>query len=101
MVLQPEVEVGFGLILWVKWSGLNLFPLFVVCTAIPSTGGTRFAVTGLLSPGLKTLGDSDFRTGAQLVPQAPFRRGAMWINVKSVNVCISNHPAVQHTSALV
>lgn len=77
MVLQPEVEVGFRLILWVKWSRLSpfFFFLFVVCTAIPSTGGTGFAVTGLLSPESKTLGDSDFRPGAQLVPQAAFRKG--------------------------
>lgn len=60
MVLQPEVKDGFRLILWVKWSGLNLFPLFVVYTEISSIGGT--GVVELLSPGLKTLGDSDFRT---------------------------------------
>lgn len=38
-------------------------------------GGTAFAVTELLSPGLKTLPDLGFRAGAQPVPQAASRKG--------------------------
>lgn len=54
-------------------------------------GGTGFALTELLSPGLKTLGDSDFGAGAQ--PSLRLLSGR--INVKSLKVCISSHPAIQ------